>query len=114
KINSSALPSSTDRNPSTKQPSSFGKLRNRTNRALVSQSTLKVRSLKLVQDISGAKPKVEAVERLLKGGADPDSCTNEGESALKLATSKDEYSIVQLLLKYGADPMKLDANGSSP
>jgi len=57
---------------------------------------------------------VEALERLLKGGADPNTCTNEGESALKLATSKDEYSIVQLLLKYGADSTKLDANGSSP
>jgi ankyrin repeat protein len=115
KINSSSLPSLTDsRNSSTKAPRSLGKLRNRTNRALVSQSTLKVRGLKLVQDLSGAKPRIEAIERLLKGGADPNTCTNEGESALKLATSKDEYPIVQLLLKYGADSTKLDVNGSSP
>jgi ankyrin repeat protein len=57
---------------------------------------------------------VEALERLLKGGADPNTCTNEGKSAFKLATSKDDYSIVQLLLKYGTDSTKLDANGSSP
>ena len=118
KINSSSSTGLGDsrtesRNSSNKAPAPFGKLVTRAKHVLTSESDLEHRSSKLLEEISAVAPKLEAIRRLLKSGADPNSCTNGGESALRLATSKDQYLVVDLLLKYGADSLDLDANGSS-
>lgn len=46
---------------------------------------------------------VEIVKQLLQAGADPNLAQGEGETALTVATGKNQIDIVHLLLKAGAD-----------
>ena len=57
---------------------------------------------------------LEAVDLLLKRGADPNQITNEGFTALYIASMKGYPEIVHGLLTAGADPNVGDVNGSTP
>ena len=60
------------------------------------------------------KEQVEAVNVLLKLGANPNIRNNSGETPLHLAMSKHNKELVTLLLSHGADPNLADNNGFTP
>ncbi|XP_023315834.1 tankyrase-like [Trichogramma pretiosum] len=58
---------------------------------------------------------VEAVEKFLKKGQDPDSLwPKTSDPLLHLAVERGHQDIVRLLLKYGADPNKIDEHKRTP
>ncbi|MFC3576275.1 ankyrin repeat domain-containing protein [Streptomyces yaanensis] len=56
----------------------------------------------------------DAVVRLLRTGADPESVDEEGQTALYLAAVSDAPGVVRLLLAAGADPDRLSAGADAP
>jgi len=56
----------------------------------------------------------DAVVRLLRSGADPESVDEDGQTALYLASVSDRPDIVRLLLAAGAAPDRLSAGSDAP
>ena len=62
---------------------------------------------------AGATSYSEGLRFLLEHGADPNVPTNRGQTALMIATSRNNMEHVQLLLDYGADPAIAMPDGST-
>ncbi len=63
---------------------------------------------------AGAEERVDALEALLKAGADVDLRDDEGNSPLHFAVSRSAVRVTQLLLRYGADPLASNAQRQTP
>ena len=58
--------------------------------------------------------RVRLAERMLQAGADPNSLSKDGQSALYVAADKGSVVVVQLLLDHKADPDVKDRRGQTP
>ena len=63
---------------------------------------------------AGAEERVDALESLLKAGADVDLRDDEGNSPLHFAVSRGAVKATQLLLRFGADPLASNAQRQTP
>ena len=63
---------------------------------------------------AGAEERADALEALLKAGADVDLRDDEGNSPLHFAVSRSAVRVTQLLLRYGADPLASNAQRQTP
>jgi ankyrin repeat protein len=57
---------------------------------------------------------LKALERLLKGGADPTASDKDGYGALHVAAQGRHLAVVERLLAAGADPNVADKHGNGP
>lgn len=55
----------------------------------------------------------EVVNLLLSRGASVDAATDDGTTALMMATRRNRVDIVRILLAHGADPNKKDNSGET-
>ena len=58
--------------------------------------------------------RIDLVQVLLNGGAEPDKANKEGCTALLLSAQNGNKEMVQLLLDHGADPNKASPKGNTP
>eukprot|EP01046_Picozoa_sp_COSAG06_P005262 COSAG06_NODE_233_length_19608_cov_129.527244_8_plen_380_part_00 len=63
---------------------------------------------------AGAEERADALEALLRAGADVDLRDDEGNSPLHFAVSRSAVRVTQLLLRYGADPLASNAQRQTP
>jgi ankyrin repeat protein len=60
------------------------------------------------------EPSREVIQLLLDAGADIDSATNAGNTALHSAAARGYPNVVRLLVSRGADPHRWNVNGHTP
>ena len=63
---------------------------------------------------AGAEERADALEALLKAGADVDLRDDEGNTPLHFAVSRQAVRVTQTLMRYGADPMAANTQRQTP
>src|SRR5436190_6921509 len=68
----------------------------------------------LIEAVSARPPDMNEINYLLKQGAIPNFCDNNGNSPLHIAVIRGHREVAELLLKYDANPDLLNVDGKTP